>query len=50
MQHPDPVVRECAAHVLLWDQPVDAEEGLIQLAQSSDEGAAEGADSSWLLR
>ncbi|MBK9619083.1 MAG: HEAT repeat domain-containing protein [Candidatus Obscuribacter sp.] len=43
MQHPDPVVRECAAHVLLWDQPVDAEEGLIQLAQSSDEGAAEEA-------
>lgn len=43
LQNPDPVVRECAAYVLLWDQPVDAEEALIRLAQSNDKGAAEEA-------
>lgn len=36
LDHPDPKVREAAAEVLLWDEPVAAEEALLRCAGEAD--------------
>lgn len=35
--HPDPAVRRAAAHILFWDEPVDATEALIKATRDEDE-------------
>jgi len=43
LSHPDPIVRETAADVLLWDEPVAAEEPLLAALDDASEHVAVSA-------